>query len=109
MKVEFHRVGDVRLEPAASGQSLPGDDDRSIAELTKDLLRNVSELVAESSTSRRPSWPRRVDASRSGWPRGRRRRAPRCVVGALIATAILALATTLDTWLAALIVTIVPP
>jgi uncharacterized membrane protein YqjE len=91
-----------------SGTSLPRDDDRSIAELTKDLLRNVSELVR-----------RELDLARAELAEKGRRLAVGialvavggiillAMLGALTATAILALSTTLETWLAALIVTIV--
>jgi hypothetical protein len=91
-----------------SGTSLPRDDDRSIAELTKDLLRNVSELVR-----------RELDLAKAELAEKGRRLALGialmvvggvilvAMLGALTATAILALATTLDAWLAALIVTIV--
>ena len=92
----------------ASGTSLPRGDDRSIADLTKDLLRNVSELVR-----------RELDLARAELAEKARRLGVGialvavggiiflAVLGALTATAILALATTLDAWLAALIVTIV--
>ncbi len=88
--------------------SLPGDDDRSIAELTKELLRNVSELVR-----------REIELAKLEVAEKARRLTVGialvavggvillAMLGALTATAILALATTLDAWLAALIVTVV--
>jgi uncharacterized membrane protein YqjE len=91
-----------------SGTSLPRDDERSIAELTKELLRNVSELVR-----------RELELAKVELKEKTRRLAVGIglvaagalillvMLGALTATAILALATTLDAWLAALIVTIV--
>jgi uncharacterized membrane protein YqjE len=83
-------------------------DDRSVGELTKDLLRNASELVR-----------RELDLAKAELAEKARHLAVGIglaalgavlllvVLGALTATAILALATVLDTWLAALIVTVV--
>jgi uncharacterized membrane protein YqjE len=91
-----------------TAQRLKPEDDRSIAELTKDLLRNASELVR-----------RELDLARVELAEKSRRLAAGgaliavsvvvmlAMLGALTATAILALATALDAWLAALIVTIV--
>jgi uncharacterized membrane protein YqjE len=88
--------------------SRPRDEDRSIADLTKELLRNMSELVR-----------REVELAKLEVTEKARRLTAGIVLvavgavillamlGALTATAILALATTLDAWLAALIVTIV--
>jgi uncharacterized membrane protein YqjE len=83
-------------------------DDRSVGELTKELLRNVSELVR-----------RELDLAKAELAEKGRHLAVGIglavvgavlllvVLGALTATAILALATALDAWLAALIVTLV--
>ena len=83
-------------------------DDRSVAELTKELLRNASQLVR-----------REIDLAKLEVTEKARRLAVGIalvavggvillvMLGALTATAILALATTLDAWLAALIVTVV--
>jgi len=88
--------------------TLHPDDDRSIAELTKELLRNVSELVR-----------REIELAKLEMTEKARRLTVGialvavggvvllAMLGALTATAILALATTLDAWLAALIVTVV--
>jgi membrane protein len=91
-----------------SGTSLPHDDARSVAELTKELLRNVSELL------RREIELAKVELAEKGRRLGTGIALAAvggvillAMLGALTATAILALATTLDAWLAALIVTIV--
>ena len=91
-----------------SGTSLPERDDRSVSELTKELLRDVSELVR-----------REVDLAKVELAEKARRLGKGIgfavvgavlllvALGALTATAIIALATTLATWLAAVIVTVV--
>jgi uncharacterized membrane protein YqjE len=91
-----------------SGTSIPDRDDRSVAELTKELLRNVSALVR-----------RELDLAKAELAEKGRRLALGiglvavgavllvAMLGALTATAILGLATAMDAWLAALIVTIV--
>jgi MFS family permease len=91
-----------------SGTSIPGNDDRSVAELTKALLRDASALARGE-----------IDLAKAELAEKGRRLAVGiglvgagavlmlAMLGALVATAILALATAMDAWLAALIVTIV--
>jgi hypothetical protein len=89
-------------------KAVPGNDDRSVAELTKALLHDASELVR-----------RELDLAKAELAEKGRRLAVGigllavgavlmlAVLGTLIATAVLALATVMDAWLAALVVTLV--
>jgi hypothetical protein len=89
-------------------KAVPGNDDRSVAELTKTLLHDASELVR-----------RELDLAKAELAEKGRRLAVGigllavgavlmlAVLGTLIATAVLALATVMDAWLAALVVTLV--
>lgn len=91
-----------------SGTSAPSHDDRSLAELTKELLSDVSALVRSEIQLAKAE----LAAKGGRLATGAGLAAAGAVVllamlGALVATAILALATTVAAWLAALIVTIV--
>ena len=91
-----------------SGTSVPDSDDRSVAELTKELVRDVSELVRRELDLAKAELAEKA----RNLGRGIGFAAAGAVLllvtlGALTATAIIALATAMDTWLAALIVTIV--
>ncbi|HEX2376320.1 MAG TPA: phage holin family protein [Gaiellales bacterium] len=91
-----------------SGTSAPSRDDRSLAELTKELLRDVSALVRSEIQLAKAEVAEKGGRLAGGVGLA----AAGAVVllamlGALVATAILALATTLPAWLAALIVAIV--
>lgn len=91
-----------------SGTRLPERDDRSVSELTKELLRDVSELVRREVDLAKVELADKV--RRLGMGIGLAIVGAVLLLvalGALTATAIIALATTLSTWLAALIVTIV--
>jgi uncharacterized membrane protein YqjE len=83
-------------------------DDRSVGELTKELLRNASELVRREIELARAELAEK--AGRLAVGAGLIAVGALLVLamlGALVATAILALATSMDAWLAALIVTVV--
>ena len=90
-----------------SGTRVPSHDDRSLADLTKELLRNVSELVRRELDLAKAELAEKGRALGLGIGLA----AVGAVLllgmlGTLIATAILALATAMDAWLAALIVAI---
>ena len=83
-------------------------DDRSISELTKELLRNVSELVRRELDLAKAELAEKGRALGLGIGLAAAGAVLLlAMLGALTATAILALATAVDAWLAALIVTIV--
>jgi uncharacterized membrane protein YqjE len=83
-------------------------EDRSVGELTKELLRNVSELVRREIDLAKAELAEKVGHLSMGIGLVAAGVFLLVVmVGALTTTAILALATTLDAWLAALIVTVV--
>lgn len=91
-----------------SGTSHPDRDDRSVAELTKELLRDVSELVRRELDLAKAELTEKVQQLGTGIGLAAVGAVLLLVaLGALTATAIIALATTLATWLAALIVTVV--
>jgi tetrahydromethanopterin S-methyltransferase subunit C len=91
-----------------SGTSLPGKDERSVAELTKELLRDISELVRRELDLAKAELTEKVRTLGLGIGLAAAGAVLLLVtLGALTATAIIALATAMDTWLAALIVTIV--
>ena len=91
-----------------SGTSHPDRDDRSVAELTKELLRDVSELVRRELDLAKAELAEKVQQLGMGIGLAAVGAVLLLVaLGALTATAIIALATTLPTWLAALIVTVV--
>jgi uncharacterized membrane protein YqjE len=91
-----------------SGTSFPGKDERSVAELTKELLRDISELVRRELDLAKVELTEKVRTLGLGIGLAAAGAVLLLVtLGALTATAIIALATAMDTWLAALIVTIV--
>ncbi|HEY7258595.1 MAG TPA: phage holin family protein [Gaiellales bacterium] len=91
-----------------SGSSLPERDDRSVSELTKELLRDVSALVRRELDLAKAELAEKVRQLGLGIGLAAAGAVLLLVaLGALTATAIIALATAMDTWLAALIVTIV--
>jgi tetrahydromethanopterin S-methyltransferase subunit C len=91
-----------------SGTSLPGKDERAVAELTKELLRDISELVRRELDLAKAELTEKVRTLGLGIGLAAAGAVLLLVtLGALTATAIIALATAMDTWLAALIVTIV--
>jgi len=91
-----------------SGTNLPERDDRSISELTKELLRDVSELVRRELDLAKSELTEKVRQLASGIGLAAAGAVLLLVaLGALTATAIISLSTAMDTWLAALIVTIV--
>jgi len=91
-----------------SGASVPERDERSVSELTKELLRDVSELVRRELDLAKAELAEKARPLGAGIGLAAAGAVLLLVaLGALTATAIIALATTLATWLAALIVTIV--
>jgi uncharacterized membrane protein YqjE len=91
-----------------SAPNPPGRDDRSVSDLTKELLRDVSELVRREVDLAKVEVAEKVKKLGTGIGLAVVGAVLLLVaLGALTATAIVALATTLATWLAALIVTIV--
>jgi uncharacterized membrane protein YqjE len=91
-----------------SATNPPGRDDRSVSDLTKELLRDVSELVRREVDLAKVELAEKVKKLGTGIGLAVVGAVLLLVaLGALTATAIVALATTLATWLAALIVTIV--
>jgi len=90
-----------------SENSVRQDDGRSIAELTRELLRNASELVRRElqlAGAELAEKSRRLAAGVALIAVGAV--VLLAMLGALTAAAILAFATTLDAWLAALVVSI---
>lgn len=91
-----------------SGTSVPGSDDRSVGELTKDLMRDLSELVRRELDLAKAELAEKTRNVGMGVGLAAAGVVLLLVMlGALTATAIIALATVMATWLAALIVTIV--
>jgi uncharacterized membrane protein YqjE len=87
--------------------AVPDRDDRSISELTKDLLSNVSELVRRELDLAKAELAEKARTLGLGIGLAAAGAVLLLVtLGALTATAIISLATAMDTWLAALIVTI---
>jgi len=91
-----------------SGAGVPERDERSVSELTKEFLRDVSELVRRELDLAKAELTEKARPLGAGIGLAAAGAVLLLVaLGALTATAIIALATTLATWLAALIVTIV--